>query len=92
MEGGLMLSRRATVVVLWLVSMFIAGVLGYAQTPLPPRAPRSTEPPTVISGNDLGFRVDARKGNTPLGRFVVRVDGQWVEIEESASVRRVTVR
>jgi hypothetical protein len=45
----------------------------------------------VISGADLGFRVDGRKGNTPIGRFVVRIDGQWVEIEESASIRRLTV-
>ena len=81
----------------WVVSMFAAGMWGHAQVAQPPREPRpapsqSQPQQTVISGAELGFRVDARKGKTPIGRFVVRVDGQWVEIEESASIRRLTVR
>ena len=79
--------------VVWVVSIFAAGAWGYAQVPLPqpaPRSPGATEQPTVISGPDLGFRVDGHKGKTPLGRFVVRIDGQWVEIEEAAGVRRLS--
>jgi hypothetical protein len=81
--------------VVWVVSMFAAGVWSYAQVPLPqpaPRSPGATEQPTVIAGPDLGFRVDGHKGTTPLGRFVVRIDGQWVEIEEAAGVRRLSSR
>ena len=89
------LRKRFVVIALWVISMFAAGLWGHAQTPLPPREPRPApsqlQPqPTVISGADLGFRVDARKGNTPIGRFVVRIDGRWVEVEESASIRRLT--
>ena len=87
------LSKRIIVATLWVGSMLAAGVWGHAQTTLPlPRpapSPGQTQQ-TVISGSDLGFRVDGRKGNTPLGRFVVRIDGQWVEIEESAGIRRLT--
>jgi hypothetical protein len=86
-------SKRIIVMALWVVSMFAAGMWGHAQTTLPPPrlAPPQGQPQqTVISGSDLGFRVDGRKGNTPLGRFVVRIDGQWVEIEESAGIRRLT--
>jgi hypothetical protein len=89
------MKKMLLLAVVWVVSMFAAGVWGYAQVPLPqpaPRLPGASGQPTVISGPDLGFRVDGHKGNTPLGRFVVRIDGQWVEIEEAAGVRRVTTR
>jgi hypothetical protein len=41
---------------------------------------------------DLGFRVDGRKGNAPVGSLVVRVNGQWVEAEFGAGVKRLTAR
>lgn len=34
-----------------------------------------------------GFRMTARKGGTPVGQLVVRVDGQWKEVEFSFGVR-----
>ena len=37
-------------------------------------------PPTVFSGVDVGFRMEGRKGNTPVGRLVVRIDAQWVAV------------
>lgn len=37
--------------------------------------------PIVLSGPDVGFRVVGRQGNTPVGRLVVRVNGEWVEAE-----------
>lgn len=88
------MKKMLLLAVVWVASMFVAGVWGYAQTPTPQPAPRSpgTSAPTVISGPDLGFRVDRYKGNTPLGRFVVRIDGHWVEIEESVGVRRLSSR
>jgi hypothetical protein len=52
------------------------------------QAPAQT--PTVISGSDLGFRVDQHKGNTPVGTLVVRVNGQWVEAEFSVGIKRIT--
>jgi hypothetical protein len=91
--------RKASVlVVVWVVSMLAAGMWAYAQAPLPPAVPRSpqsglpSEAPTVISGSDLGFRVENRRGNTVVGRFVVRVNGRWLEIQESSVVKRLTQR
>jgi hypothetical protein len=53
-----------------------------AQVPLqPPLTPAPTL--VVLSGGDIGFRVDGVRGNLPVGRFVVRVDGRWVEPELS---------
>lgn len=54
-----------------------AQVLGY--TAVPPR---------VMTGADLGFRVEGLRGETPVGRFVVRVNDRWVEVEIATTVPR----
>lgn len=54
-------------------------------------APRPV-PPVVLSGADVGFRVEAYRGTTPVGRFVVRVDGQWVEAQFAGGITRVETR
>ena len=66
---------------IWVASLIVTGAWAYAQhapvVPLPM--------PTVVSGGDIGFRVDGRRGDTPVGRFVIRssANGQWVEPETS---------
>ena len=37
--------------------------------------------PTVIAGENVGFRVEGLRGSTPVGRIVVMVKGRWVEAE-----------
>jgi hypothetical protein len=77
-------------IVLSAASIVAAAAWAQAQAPLVP-AP-SSQPPTILSGNDVGFRVDSRKGKTPVGTLVVRVDGQWVEVEFAAGMKRLTAR
>ena len=43
-----------------------------------------------FGGVGLGFRMTARKGGTPVGQLVVRVDGQWKEVEFSFGVKPLT--
>ena len=38
-------------------------------------------PPRVLSGGDFGFRVEGLRGDTPVGRVVVQVNGRWVPVE-----------
>jgi hypothetical protein len=83
----LSLHKWLGLVVLWAASIVAAGA--WAQAPV---APPSKQAPTVISGNDLGFRVDRRKGDTPVGTLVARVNGQWVEVEFSAGMKLLTVK
>lgn len=46
--------------------------------------------PTILAGENVGFRVEGlRGGATPVGRIVVKVNGQWVEAE-LATVNGVT--
>jgi hypothetical protein len=64
------------------------------QVPNNPRtAPNVVPPPQIISGADLGFRVDSWGADgTPVGRFVVRHGGEWVEVRVPATTRRLTVK
>lgn len=44
--------------------------------------------PRVISGNDIGFRMDGTDINgRPTGVWVIRVDGRWVEQGMSSTIR-----
>ena len=52
-------------------------------------APRPT-PPMVLSGADVGFRVTGRRGETPVGDLVVRVDGQWQKAEFASGLKLIT--
>ena len=38
-------------------------------------------PPRILSGGDVGFRVEGLRGGTPVGVIVVQVNGQWVAAE-----------
>lgn len=44
----------------------------------------------VFAADDIGFRMTARKGETPVGQLVVRIDGEWREVEFSYGVTLVT--
>jgi hypothetical protein len=41
--------------------------------------------PTVISGSDLGFRIESNTDNVPVGRLVVRINGVWVDAQVGTS-------
>ena len=46
--------------------------------------------PVVLSGGDLGFRMTGHKRGTPVGQLVVRVNGEWREVEFEYAVRQLT--
>ncbi len=66
----------------------LAGVsaVGYSQRAIRPQPVE----PKVFTGDELGFRTMARKGDTPVGQLVVRVDGDWKEVEFSYGVKLIT--
>ncbi len=63
--------------VLWFVSLVIVSALTAALAVAQTRLPE----PRVLSGSDIGFRVEGRdlSGN-PTGTFVVRIGGEWREV------------
>ena len=50
---------------------------------------KPVDQPTVLSGADVGFRVEGWHGTTAVGKFVVRVNGQWVEAAMSGGTTRL---
>jgi hypothetical protein len=77
--------RQWKLAILWLVTVIVvaaaASTLTWAQIKTPDR---------VVSGNDLGFRIESQRGGVPTGRFVVRINGAWVEVKESIGASNLT--
>src|SRR5262245_39268800 len=81
---------RLVTVVAILALTFAAGRLSHAQGQgRSPGADRSgiLDAPIVLSGNDVGFRVERQKDNIPVGVLVVRLNGRWVEAAFSTMPR-----
>lgn len=71
--------------VLWSVSavLLLAGVTAVAQLP------RGGAEERVLSGSDVGFRVEGTDPRTgqPTGTWVVRQNGRWVEARAASGIR-----
>jgi len=79
---------RLMLIVLAAVFTFCAGAAwgsGQAAQPVP-------VPPTILSGANIGFRVQSRNGETPVGTLVVRVDGKWVVPQFTMGVKPLTTK
>ena len=68
--------RYIAAAILTIVLLVIAGAWVTAQV-----VPVKPVPPKVMTGPDVGFRVEGIRGNTPVGVVVVRVNGEWVEAD-----------
>jgi hypothetical protein len=66
--------RRTVIVVASLLSLAVVALVAQQ-----PRVAAPDTKPTVIAGNDIGFRVDGYRGKTPVGTLVVRINGAWLE-------------
>ena len=79
--------RRVLALTLLVLAAGLAGA-ALAQTAIQP----VPVPPAVLSGADIGFRMTARKGTTPVGQLVVKVDGEWREVEFAYGMKPLTSR
>lgn len=76
--------RVALIATLWLLSLVAMAAAVTAQV-------RPTVPlpePKILSGADVGFRVEAMHGQTPVGSIVIRVNGEWVTVQEGDGSQR----
>ncbi len=64
---------RLGLVIMWAASLVALAELAKAQVQVSP-----VTSPIVLSGSDIGFRVEGKIGNTPAGTLVIRVNNQWV--------------
>jgi hypothetical protein len=83
-----MLSIRRTRVLMVLLAavLIVWTAFGYAQA----RPDARPVVPLVLSGGDIGFRVEGHKGTAVVGRFVVRIDERWIDVEPSFGPRVLT--
>jgi hypothetical protein len=72
--------------VVLVLSLTAAAAFVYAQARPDPNPVK----PMVVSGDDIGFRVEARKGAAVVGRFVVRIEGQWVDVDYAFATKAIT--
>ena len=65
------------IAIMWVASLAAVGVAvqGAAQVP----SFRPLPEPKIMSGADVGFRVEGMYGEVPSGVIVLRVKDQWVE-------------
>jgi len=72
--------RYWKVVVLWTLSLLTVGTLSsWAQTQGGRPSFLLTTAPTVVFGNDVGFRIERTEDGIQIGKVVVRIDGRWVD-------------
>jgi hypothetical protein len=52
---------------------------------------RPQQPGRVYSGDDIAFRVVGRNGRTPIVVLVVKLNGEWVDVEfGGGGIRKLT--
>ena len=75
---------RALLVAVAIVASTVAAIAQFPRDPgVPPADPR------IVSGSDLGFRVDGTdpRSGKPTGAWVIRVNGRWVEVAAASGIR-----
>jgi hypothetical protein len=75
--------RKRFGVLLTVVTVVLGmALLVHAQSRTSPLTPITPVTPTVLSNGDIGFRLLGMRGKlTPVGQWVVRIDGVWLVAE-----------
>jgi len=82
--------RKYFAAALVFATVFIAGFWAHAQVIVPQVPPPPPGPKVLNVVSDVGFWVDHWEGDTPVGRWVIRNEGRWVEPKTMGGVRRLT--
>jgi hypothetical protein len=82
-----MTRHRLALIIVWALSLIVVGAFAHAQTPT-----QRGNTPTFISGNDIGFQVDSRRGDHLIGTLMVRINGQWFPIEPAGGVKPLSFK
>jgi hypothetical protein len=74
-----MTMKRVGLLILLMCVVVVGAVIGLRAQAKPPAEPQTTDE-RIISGSDLGFRVEERNVRGVTGTLVVRVNGRWVPV------------
>jgi hypothetical protein len=87
------MNTRALIVALTVFLLAVIGawaVSAQVQVRPAPQNPLSVQPTEVLSGSDIGFQIEGRRGDTAVGKLVVRVDGKRIDAQFAGSVTKIT--
>ena len=79
------LARNWKLAIIWAFSLIAVSAISSSAQTLPTFLHMENE--TVVSGNDIGFRIERTQDGIPVGKVVVRVDGRWVDTASPTIVR-----
>ena len=71
-----------TLILLWALSLIIVGAFAAktpAQQPFTQTTPRGGTDARILSGSDVGFRVE--RTDVVSGTWMVRINGKWIPAE-----------
>ena len=71
--------KRIALLILLMCVVVVGGIIRLRAQAKPPAEPQTTDE-RIISGSDLGFRVEERNVRGVTGTLVVRVNGRWVPV------------
>ena len=54
--------------------------------------PFTPVPTKIYTGSDIGFKVTGRKGETPVGTIVIKINDKWVEVESTTAMKMAAQR
>jgi hypothetical protein len=66
--------KRIAFIAIWLMSLLMVGLLVHAQAP-------ANADMKIVSGSDIGFRVERAGKDAVGGTLMVRVNGKWLPAE-----------
>jgi hypothetical protein len=78
-----LLNRYWKLAIVWALSLIFVGSMSSSAQVRPGSQPLPLELPAILSGSDVGFRIEQTRDGIPVGTIVVRVDGRWVAAESS---------
>ena len=86
-------TRQWKLTVVWTLLLLVVAAASFSSAQGRGGAPQLgesliTESPTVISGNDIGFRIERTQDGIAVGKLVVRVDGRWVNTDMTIAGQR----
>jgi hypothetical protein len=85
-ETRMTLRTRIGVAIVWVLSLVVIGGLVSAQQQT------RRDPAPVIFGSDIGFQPEGWRGNARTGKFVIRINGQWVDAVEPMKPKPATTQ
>ena len=66
---------------------FVTSLFAQTRRPSLPETTVSVYP-TVVSGGDIGFRLERTVDGIAVGRVVIRVDGRWIDTTAPVTIAR----